>query len=273
MNPRITGVECKSILSRSRIPPVDYSVNPYLGCGHGCLYCYAVFMRRFAGEDGPWGSFVRAKVNAPAVLAKQLRTAGPGRVTLSTVTDPYQPAERRYRITRRCLIELAGSGLEVSILTKSDLVCRDIDVLKECDVGEVRFTITTLDEGACRAFEPGAPPVRRRLAALEELNSRGIPTGVFIGPVLPFFSDSVEAMGSIFRSIEEAGTTDVLIDSINLDKRDVRANVMSFIREAYPELVERFNDIIGGHSAYREELRWTALAAASSLSVNVSFCF
>ena len=269
----VTDVECKSILNRSRIPPVDYSINPYLGCGHGCRYCYAVFMKKFAAEDGPWGSFVRAKVNAPAVLARQLRRAGDGLVTLSTVTDPYQPAERRYQLTRRCLIELAGSGLEVSVLTKSDLVLRDIDVLKDCGVREVRFTITTLDEGAVRAFEPGAPSVRRRLAALEELNSRGITTGVFIGPVLPFFSDSVEALGSLFRGIEEAGTTEVLLDSINLGKKDVRANVMGLVREAYPELVERFNGIIGGHSAYRQELRRTALAAASGLSVNVSFCF
>jgi len=123
-------IEAKSILSKSGIGGISYCVNPYVGCSHGCVYCYASFMKRFTGHREPWGSFVDVKVNAPQLLEKQTRKTRDGVIILSSVTDPYQPAEARCRVTRGCLEALAGKPFRVEVLTKSPLVLRDIDLLK-----------------------------------------------------------------------------------------------------------------------------------------------
>jgi len=126
---------------------VDYAVNPYVGCQHGCAYCYAVFMKRFTAHKEEWGQFVDVRINAPQVLARQLRRAQPGSVTLGTVTDAYQPLERQYRLTRGCLQALASyERFATTVLTKGALVLRDLDVLQQMMDVEVGFTITTLDE-------------------------------------------------------------------------------------------------------------------------------
>jgi DNA repair photolyase len=208
-------ITCKSILSPSNIPGVDYAVNPYVGCGHGCVYCYATFMKRFTNHAEPWGEFVDVKVNAPERLKRDLRRSGPGEVLLSSVTDPYQPVEERYGVTRACLEILRQVKLPVSILTKSPLVLRDLDVLigmREVDVG---FTITTIDEETRALFEPGSSPVKERFAALRALSEAGIKTWIFFGPVLPYFSDSEEAIDGLLHRAEECGAAYVYVDRMN----------------------------------------------------------
>ena len=161
-------IEAKSILSKSGIDGIAYCVNPYVGCSHGCAYCYASFMKRFTGHREPWGSFVDVKVNAPMLLEKQTRRAGAGTILLSSVTDPYQPAEARYRVTRGCLEVLAGRHFPVDILTKSPLVLRDLDLLKTFDNLSVGLTITTDDDAMRKVFEPGAPPIKATYRGPEE---------------------------------------------------------------------------------------------------------
>ncbi|MFU8856876.1 MAG: SPL family radical SAM protein [Deferrisomatales bacterium] len=178
-------IQAKSVLTRSRIPGADYCVNPYVGCSHACRYCYASFMKRFTGHTEPWGSFVDARVNAPEVLERQLRRARPGPVLLSSVTDPYQPLEGRYRLTRGCLEALLRHRFPVDILTKSPLVLRDLDVLEGAEGVEVGLTVTSDDERMREVFEPGAPPLEARLDALRRLRARGVPTYAFVGPILP----------------------------------------------------------------------------------------
>lgn len=178
-------IKARTVLSKSGIPGVDYCVNPYVGCAHACRYCYASFMKRFTGHKEPWGSFVDVKVNAPEVLARQLRRAQKGHVMLSSVTDAYQPLEARYRVTRKCLEQLLKKRFPVSILTKSPLVLRDIDLFKLFDDIEVGITISTDDEKMRKAFEPKAPPIEARIRALKKLHAEGIRTYVFIGPLLP----------------------------------------------------------------------------------------
>jgi DNA repair photolyase len=175
----------KSILSKSGISSVDYCLNPYVGCGHGCRYCYATFMKRFTGHTEPWGTFVDIKVNAPEVLRRQLKRAARGYVMLSSVTDPYQPLEKKYALTRRCLEILLEHQFPVGILTKSPLVLRDLDLIGQFDDIEVGMTITTEDEEIKKVFEPGAPPIAARIQALKELHDRGVSTYAFIGPLLP----------------------------------------------------------------------------------------
>ena len=180
---RIREIEAKNILSKSQV--YDYALNPYVGCRHGCVYCYARFMKRFTGHMEKWGDFVDVKINAPALLAEELKRKKIGRVWISGVCDPYQPAEKKYGLTRKCIDILAENGWPVTIQTKSALVLRDAGILKRLKDSEVGFTITTADESVLRIFEPGAPPARKRLEALGILHSEGIQTYAMIAPILP----------------------------------------------------------------------------------------
>jgi DNA repair photolyase len=146
-------------------------------------------MKRFSGHTEPWGSFIDVKLNAPEVLRRHLRRAHRGSVLLSSVTDPYQPAEATYELTRKCLDVLAQFKFPVNILTKSPLVTRDIDIISNIEDAEVGLTITTDDEEVRKVFEPCAPPVADRIKALKKLYKAGINTFVFIGPVLPMNHD------------------------------------------------------------------------------------
>lgn len=205
---KIREIEVKSVLTKSRIPTVPYVVNPYTGCGHGCRYCYATFMRRFTGHAEPWGDFVDIKVNAPEVLDRQLRRARKDVVLLSSVCDPYQPLEKKYKITRRCLEVLLRHGFPVDILTKSDLVLRDLDLLKQFKRATVGWSITTDDEDIKKIFEPGSPPISARLKAAQIFHDAGIETYAFIGPILPM---NPEILGeNLIGKVDS-----VLIDKMN----------------------------------------------------------
>ncbi len=185
MDIAIKEKRARSVLSKSGISGIDYCINPYTGCSHGCKYCYATFMKRFTGHGEAWGSFVDVKINAPEVLQRQIRNAPRGNIMISSVTDPYQPAENRYKLTRRCLEVLLASQFPVSILTKSPLVLRDLDLIKKFKEIEVGVTITTDDDKIRGIFEPNAPPIPTRIHTLKELSENGIKTYAFVGPLLP----------------------------------------------------------------------------------------
>jgi len=177
-------VQAKSILNKSKIH--DYCLNPYTGCQLNCRYCYArLFMRRYSRHSEPWGAFVDVKVNAAQLLRKQIVRAKRGTVWIASVCDPYQPLEATYKLTRKCLEILAEAQFPVNIQTKSTLVLRDLEILEAFEEVEVGMTVTTDDEQIARMFEPGASPVKERIGALGKIHSRGIPTFVFVGPLLP----------------------------------------------------------------------------------------
>jgi DNA repair photolyase len=142
-------------------------------------------MKRFTGHAEPWGAFVDIKVNGPEVLQRQLKKISKGYVMLSSVTDPYQPLEKKYGLTRRCLEILLRHQFSVGILTKSPLVLRDLDLIGQFDDIEVGMTVTTDDDGIKKIFEPETPPVEARIQALKEIHDQGIRTYAFIGPLLP----------------------------------------------------------------------------------------
>lgn len=193
---KVAEIAARAILTKTGIPNIDYCLNPYLGCGHACRYCYATFMKKYSGHEEPWGSFVDVKTNAPALLRRELRRRRSGKVLLSSVTDPYQPVEAAYKLTRACLELLAMADLEVSILTKSRMVTRDIDILSRIAKIDVGLTVTTDREDMRELFEPGASTIAARLAALKTLSEKGIPTHAFIGPILPMNpARLVEALG------------------------------------------------------------------------------
>lgn len=205
---------CKTALSKSSLPGLDYSLNPYTGCEHACVYCYAPSTLHYAGLE-PWGTFVQAKANIPVVLEKEVRKLKPGVVGISTVTDPYQQAEKRLRLTRNCLEVLLAKSFPVCIQTKSSLILRDLDLLAQFPECEVGFTITTLDDRISKVLEPGASVATERLAALKELSENGVSVWAFVGPIIPGVLTE-ENLADLVGEIKAAGASRILIDPLRL---------------------------------------------------------
>ena len=200
----------KSILSASKI--YDYVINPYVGCQHGCSYCYAKFMRRFTGHREAWGAFVDVKINAPDLLHKEIKKRKMKTVWISGVCDPYQPLEVKYQITRQCLDILAQNHWPAVIQTRSALVLRDMDIFRKFDDIEVGLSITTSNDKIRRIFEPNAPAIPERIRAIESLHKNGIKTYVMVAPILP----EAESLVPIL-----AGKVDsLIIDRMNYYKAD-----------------------------------------------------
>lgn len=241
----IKEIIVKTALSYSKLPGLEYALNPYRGCAHACVYCYAPSVIHW--DKGKWGELVEAKVNLPRILSKELRIKKKGVVGLGTVTDPYQPAEKKYEITRRCLELLLMHDFPVCIQTKSSLVLRDMDLLKRFSKLEVGMTLTALDEGVREKLEPGATSVKERLSALCELSRNGVNTWVFLGPVMPHITD-VEAL---IDAIEAVKPKYLLVDKLRL-KEGVWNSVTGFIKEFYPEWEEKYTEIFLGKEDFYE---------------------
>ena len=207
---KIREIKAKSILSKSQI--YDYALNPNVGCQHACVYCYAKFMKRFTGHSERWGEFIDVKINAPEILAYELKKKRVGRIWISGVCDPYQPLERKYKLTKKCLDILVENGWPFTVQTKSDLVLRDIHMLRRSKDAEVGFTITTADEKIRRIFEPGAPLLKKRIEALSNLHSEGIKTFAMIAPILP----GDEGLVSVLKGKVEY----VILDRLNYHYAD-----------------------------------------------------
>ena len=206
----VTEIQAKTILSASKIYP--YVINPYTGCQHGCSYCYARFMKRVTGHKEPWGEFVDVKINAPDLLRKEIQKKKREKVWVSGVCDPYQPLEATYRLTRQCLEILAQNNWPVIIQTRSPLVLRDMDIIRDARDFEVGFSVTTADEKIRELFEPNAPPIIERIQALDELHKAGIRTYAMIAPVLP----GAEGLAALLK-----GKVDyLLIDRMNYHYAD-----------------------------------------------------
>ena len=206
----IREILARSVLSKSRVS--EYTVNPYGGCQHGCSYCYARFMKRYSGHREAWGEYVDVKINAAEILQKEIKHKKPGDVWISGVCDPYQPLEKKYELTRRCIQILIENDWPVTVQTRSPLVLRDIDLLRKSSKVEVGMSITTSDDKIRRLFEPYAPLVKERIRALGELHAAGIKTFVMIAPLLPKAEGLVpDLVGKVDR---------VLVDRMNYNYAD-----------------------------------------------------
>jgi len=257
---------------RSGISALDYAVNPYTGCSHACRYCYATFMARYSGHAEEWGRFVDAKISMPETLSREVRRKPRGRVGLSTVCDPYQPAEAQRQLTRRVLRILSNAGFPVLVMTKSDLVTRDIDILRGAKDVQVEMTIVTMEDDVARFFEPGAPLPRARLEACRELLAAGIPVEVFVGPVLPYFTDRPEPMARLFEQLKSAGIGHAGVDKFNYLPSKYRS-FKTELAQRWPEAVPAFERLLGSPETYAEELReqTRALAKAAGIECEVLF--
>jgi DNA repair photolyase len=246
---RVRRTRVRTALTPSGLEGFDWALNPYHGCSHRCAYCYAPSV--VGAQRETWGTCVEARQNMPAVLSRELRRKERGVVGLSTVTDPYQPAERRYQLTRFCLERLVRHDWPVCVLTKSDLVVRDLDLLLSLSEVEVGFTVTTLNEHQRRLLEPGATVVPRRLAAMRILSESGIRTYAFIGPIYP--TTTTVELRELVRQVHASGASYVLMDRMNL-KRGVWLSMLKALA-VDPDLLDttrrRLFPVRGGDDFYQ----------------------
>ena len=258
---------CRSLLNRSGID--DYSFNCYTGCGHGCVYCYARFMQRFHPHREPWGRFVDVKINAVQALQRQLRTLASGSVFTCSACDGWQEVERTYCLSRKCCGTLLEAGFHLNVLTKSDLILRDLDIFSGRQVS-LGVTITTLDEQAAAAWEPGASSVAARLRILREAKAAGLKTAVMFGPLLPGLSDSPEALRALFSMAGEVNVDRILTDALN-PRPLVWPSVRTLLEQRYPELLPLYRRVLfenAYRATYRDQLhaRVRRIAAETGLA-------
>ncbi len=235
----VKEINVKGVMTKSNLPWEDYSVNPYVGCTHACKYCYASFMKRFTNHAEPWGTFVDVK-SWPAIKNPQ-KYAGK-RVFLGSVTDPYQPCEEKYGRTRRLLEELQGSGVRLTIATKSDLILRDIDLLKKFPDVRISWSVNTLDEEFRREMDDGVS-IKRRLAAMKKFYDADINTTCFMSPIFPSITNPTEI---ILAAKDRCNL--VWMENLNL-RGDYKMRILAWIHEHHPELDSVYRDI------YRQKKR------------------
>ena len=232
-SPIIQEVNVKSILSKSNLPVCEYSVNPYVGCTHGCKYCYASFMKRFTGHPEPWGTFLDVKYwpkikNPGKYAGKEL--------FIGSVTDPYNPQEEVFGRTRELLLELKGSGAKISIATKSDLILRDLELIKTFPGARVSWSINTLDEVFKNDMDD-AVSIKRRLSAMEAFHQAGIRTTCFISPIFPGITD----VKAIIRRAKGCCNL-IWLENLNL-RGSFKPDILDYIRNKYPDLVSLYEEI------------------------------
>lgn len=241
----VREIEVKNIMTKSKLPASDYAVNPYVGCPHKCKYCYACFMKRFTGHVEEWGEFIDIK-NFPQIKNPQ-RYDGKS-VFLGSVTDAYNPFEKKYEKTRGILKQFIDTDVEIIISTKSKLVTRDLDILKCIKKVTVAFSINTMDEMFRRDMDR-ASSIEERIDAMKLLHSNGIYTATFISPIFPEITDVIKIID------RTKDICDVFwLENLNL-RGGYKNSILEYIEKKYPEYREIYNDIYNKKSmAYWIEL-------------------
>src|SRR5438309_8367456 len=240
-------VQCKSALNRVRGMFFEWSLNPYTGCEHRCAFCYvrAFELRADRPSDDRYGRTVRVKVNVAGVLRSELsrKSWRKQAVVIGAATDPYQPAEGRYKLTRQCLQALRDFANPAAMITRGPMIVRDLDVLTElahrADL-HITFSIPTIDDDIWRRTEPGTAHPKQRLRAIEKLVSAGIDVGVGMAPILPGLSDRADRVEAVVKAARAAGATGLWAGMLHL-KDGTREHFMSVLAKHWPELVPRYD--------------------------------
>lgn len=239
-------IHVKDYLAKSNLPACDYVINPYVGCPHGCKYCYASFMKRFTGHKEAWGTFIDIKLCDKKIDLKKLEGKS---VFLSSVTDCYNPFEEKYEITRQIIGQLTNTDCEILISTKSNLILRDIELLKKLKHLKVSLSLNTLDENFKNDMD-SASSVKDRLDTLKELHDNGIYTVLFMSPIFPYITEFKEII-----KVSSAFVDEYWFENLNL-RGDYKNKILGYISDKYPELTGRYNNIyIYGDKGY-----WTDLS-------------
>lgn len=229
----IKDIDVRSVMTKSSLPVGGFSVNPYVGCPHACKYCYASFMKRFTGHVEPWGTFLDVKHWKP--IDNPHKYDGQ-RIVIGSVTDGYNPYEEKFRMTREFLEELSGSEAEIMICTKSDLVLRDLDLLKRFPKLTVSWSINTLDE-QFRLDMDRAVSIERRIEAMRQVYDAGIRTVCFISPIFPGITD----VKAIIRRVRDFADL-IWLENLNL-RGQFKGTIMNYIEEKYPKLMPLYDEI------------------------------
>ena len=255
---RYEEVECKSVLNRVQGMDFRWSINPYKGCVHGCHYCFA---RRYHGfidlnPDDDFSSLILVRTNAPEVLRRELSRRSWKRetVALGTATDPYQPIEGRYRLTRGILEALRDFRTPVGIVTKGTMIVRDIDVLADLARragASVCMSITTLDRDTWRRLEPGTAPPHQRLRAVQRLSEAGVEAGVLVAPIVPGMTDASADLRDLVKAAADHGARFVGARILAL-QGTVKDHFLGFMREEYPELLAEYRRLFPGANAPKD---------------------
>ncbi len=248
MQPNYQQIECKSFLHKisRKFLPFSWGANPYRGCEHSCPYCFARYTHEYLGynKDAEFDNKILVKMNAAEVLEKELsRKTWKGEpVSLGSVCDPYQPAEKKSEITRQVLKVFAKHRTPLFVCTKSNLILRDIDLLSEMAKTSnlmVNITLTTLDENICKKIEPRASSANERLDAIRQLSDAGITVGVLFMPIFPYLTDSVGSINQTIKAVRDAGARDLIPGILGL-KSSCKDRVFSMIKKEYPILYSRY---------------------------------
>ena len=238
-------VVVKDLVTKSNLPASDYVINPYVGCPHGCRYCYACFMKRFTNHSEAWGSFIDIKRCDKPISKKKLQGKS---VFLSSVTDCYNPFEEKYRNTRKILEQLISINCELNISTKSNLILRDIDLLKQCKNLKVSVSVNTLDEQFRKDMD-NASSIAERLNTLKVLHESGVYSVLFMSPIFPGITD--------FRKIIESSKAYVdeyWFENLNL-RGSYKQDILEYIKKFYPQLMELYKKIyLQGNMEYWHDL-------------------
>ena len=271
-HPEYREEPCKSALNRVKGMPFHWSLNPYMGCAHQCTFCYVRAFERRA--DRPWddryGASIRVKTNVAEVLRKELaRKSWRNEViAVGAATDPYQPAEGHYRLTRGCLTAMAEVSNPFSVITRGPLIVRDLDVLQTAAARaevSVTFSVPTLDDRIWRTTEPNTPPPRQRLRALKRLVDGGIKAGVGMAPLLPGLSDRPDLMADVVRAAREAGATHLWANVVYL-RPGTREHFMDNLARDWPELLPQYERLYAGRAYLPERLVKPARERARALA-------
>lgn len=241
----IKKINVKSVLTKSNLPVADYSVNPYVGCSHSCKYCYASFMKRFTNRSEEWGTFVDVKYwevikNPKKYEGKEL--------FIGSVTDPYMPLEEKYKRTRTLLEEMQGSGCKISIATKSDLVLRDIDLIKSFSDARVSWSVNTLDDNFKKDMD-NSVSIQRKIEVMKKFHEVGVRTTCFISPIFPYITN-VEDI--ILKTKDYCNL--IWLENLNL-RGSYKKTILDYIKEKYSNIYPVYDEIYNkGKRDYWENL-------------------
>jgi DNA repair photolyase len=264
-NPFIPSVKVTVAISRSSLPGLDYTFNPYVGCVHGCIYCYARCFTKDREAAENWGKTVKVKAEVLELLERQLAKMKRGVVGVSTITDPYQPIEKGAEITRKAIQMLKFKKFYVSIQTKSDLALRDLDMIRGRDF-DVGVTITTFDVNMAKKLEPRASSPEARASVIESFSERGVKTWIFYGPIIPKLNDDLETVLKIAR-LARRTKSEVIIDRLRLRPRVIRS-LREGLKEEAKEIIR-----LAGNRAYGKALLSRVYKTLKGEEVNVSYAF
>ena len=243
---------CRSALNRVRGMPFEWSLNPYMGCVHRCTFCYvrAFEARADRPADDRYGRSIRVKTNIADVLRRELARPSWQReiVAIGAATDPYQPAEGRYRLTRACIVELSATATPFSLITRGPMVWRDVDVLQDASRQvevSVNVSVPTLDDEVWRTTEPGTAPPRQRLRVVRLLTEAGIHVSVAMAPILPGLSDRPEQLEEVVRAARAAGAKGIWANLLYL-KPGTREHFLDALSRDWPDQLERYERLYAG---------------------------